>query len=490
MFGSSKLFCADTLRIYTYGDVYENFSKDIIHTQDGGYLIVGSTYANNDRKSDVYVLKLDSNFKEVWSYAYGKNNIEWGTGVVETLTRNFLICGYTNSFGNGGYDAYVLCLDSLGHFLWEKSYGGANWDFFNDIISLKDGNYMLAGETYSFSNGQSDIYYVKIDEAGDTLWTQHYGFAGKEIAHELIQAHDSSIYITGEIDLLNTDSINAFLLRLDNNEQFSWFNTYGGNRTDIAYDLIESDDSTGLFLAGATSSALPPFNTIGNDLNQYLFKTDLTGQLLWQYAYGTSFDVNILPNKEDIYMSLIQKPNSYVAFAGYTKTYGGGEKDLTITYTDKDGYFKGGPTRGALRDEWFEKAIYANNRYVFLGNTTSWGQGNTDILIFTQVNIDDTASKFSFHQDTVTLPVHELVSKTSEFLVYPIPTNKYLNIVNNTHQNKVEIAIYDIMGQLVYSNFIFNESNIISLDHFKSGLYVLKMITPESSFQKTFIIQK
>lgn len=480
---SSNLFATDTLRIRTFGDIHDNFAKDIIHTQDKGYIIVGSTYANENRKTDVYVVKLDSTFTRSWSFAHGKNNIDWATGVVEMPNKNLLICGYTNAFGYGGYDGYVLCLDSLGEFLWEKTYGGTDWDFLSDIIALKDGNYLLVGETYSFTNGSSDAYYLKITGTGDTLWTKHYGGAGKDIAHEVIQSHDSCLYICGQTDMLNTDSVNAFLLKLDKNEVFSWFKTYGGNREDIVYDLIETTDSN-LVMAGSTSSPQPPFNSILPDLNQYLLKVDSAGTVLWEYGYAYSSSE---PNKNDGYFSVTEKNNLFL-FAGFTETYGYGEKDLSTTITDQGGWYQGGSSGGFYLSENYEKAITVNDKFVLLGNTNSWGQGNTDILVATFFNTNDT-TVYEFVKDSAALPVKEVSTKIREVTIYPNPAGEFVFIESPLKYETAKVCIYDLFGNVVYHKET-QLNKLLDVGFLSSGIYMLTLETAYYTFNQKLIIQK
>ena len=166
----------DTIaHLYTFGGHNNDNAEEIEATSDGGYIVVGSTSSNSSGNTDVYLLKVDSLCNYQWSYALGGTNNDWGYSVKQTFDNGFIIAATSNSYGNGGYDAVLMKRDSLGNYVWQKTYGGQDWDFAYSVVQTYDSGYVFCGETYNNTNGYSDVYIEKTNPVGDTLWTQIIG---------------------------------------------------------------------------------------------------------------------------------------------------------------------------------------------------------------------------------------------------------------------------------------------------------------------------
>ena len=114
--------------IKSYGNNGYDVGKDVKQDLDTGYIATGSSSSFNSADADVYLLKVDSmgNFK--WSYNYGGTGSDWGEKVMLTPDSAYAIAGYTNSFGAGGFDFYLIKTDKFGNPEWERTYGGSDWD--------------------------------------------------------------------------------------------------------------------------------------------------------------------------------------------------------------------------------------------------------------------------------------------------------------------------------------------------------------------------
>ena len=101
----------------------------------------------------------------VWEKTFGGTSEDYGNSVQETSDGGYIIAGHTYSFGAGGGDVYLVKTDSSGNLVWEKTFGGANWDVGYSVQVTGDGDYIIAGRTYSFGAGGLDVYLVKVDGA-------------------------------------------------------------------------------------------------------------------------------------------------------------------------------------------------------------------------------------------------------------------------------------------------------------------------------------
>ena len=59
--------------------------------------------------------------------------------------------------------------------LWTKTFGGSNTDGAFSVQQTADGGYIIVGYTESIGAGGSDIWLIKTDASGNTLWTKHLG---------------------------------------------------------------------------------------------------------------------------------------------------------------------------------------------------------------------------------------------------------------------------------------------------------------------------
>jgi hypothetical protein len=134
----------------TYGGAEDNMANSLVATSDGGYAIACSSL----------LLKTDALGNMQWNKTYG------GASLVEALDGGYAIGGWTESFGAGWTDFWLVKTDSNGFMQWNKTYGGTLYDGAFSLVATSDGGYVLAGYTESFGAGGRDFWLVKTDEFG------------------------------------------------------------------------------------------------------------------------------------------------------------------------------------------------------------------------------------------------------------------------------------------------------------------------------------
>jgi hypothetical protein len=267
----------NTLWTKTYGYSGGDMGCSVIETTDGGYLVAGSRYTSGGW--DIYLIRTDANGDLVWDRTYGGSEWDGGSSVVETADGGFMVAGSTWSWGEGRSDVYLMRIDSNGDILWAKTYGGLDYDEAHSIVPTADGNYMVAGHTESYGAGESDVYVIAIDSTGDTLWTRTYGGLYDDVGYSACQAEEGGLLVAGWTDSYGAGWSDVLLLKIDAKGDLLWMETYGGPENDIGRSVDRATDDE-YFVAGYSYS----YGAGGADV--YVVKTNDAGDLLGARTYG------------------------------------------------------------------------------------------------------------------------------------------------------------------------------------------------------------
>lgn len=253
-----------------------DIGSDIIPTNDGGYLIAGRSTTAQDENA--YLIKIDANGNLIWDKVYGGSAGENAASIKATDDGGFIFVGSTSSYKTGGagdYDFYLVKIDAAGNVIWEKNYGGSDWDRGASVIVTNDG-YLLAGWTASpeFGAVARDIYLIKIDADGNKQWQKLYGWEHQDEAAEVIATRDSGYLVVGSSERyydapLETWRPDVYIIKTDAAGNEEWSQTFGGLHNDGASSVTQVSDG-GFIISGSTSS-------YGKDSDIYLLKLDESG---------------------------------------------------------------------------------------------------------------------------------------------------------------------------------------------------------------------
>ncbi len=147
--------------VKTFGGSYAEKGHSVIKTSNSGYIIAGYTYSFGLGESDVYLIKTDSNGNKEWSKTFGGSDDDVGYSVEQTADGGYIITGYTHATGSGDSDVYLIKTDSLGNREWSKTFGGSDYDIGYSVQQTSDGAFIITGYTESFGAGGSDVYLIK-----------------------------------------------------------------------------------------------------------------------------------------------------------------------------------------------------------------------------------------------------------------------------------------------------------------------------------------
>ena len=151
----------------TYGESQADQAYSIKQTNDGGYIVAGSILSFGAGQPDFWVLKLSSEGDIGWQKTYGGSEVETAYSIQQTIDGGYVVAGETRSFGTGNGDIWILKLTSDGNIEWQKTYGGSQDEKASSIQQTYDGGYIVAGFTDSYGAGEQDIFILKLFSNGD-----------------------------------------------------------------------------------------------------------------------------------------------------------------------------------------------------------------------------------------------------------------------------------------------------------------------------------
>lgn len=300
----------DSLWSRMYGRMQdEDYCNAIWHTDDGGYMLAGRTWAYDEEVTDLLLVKTASNGDSLWSRTYGRDEQEFCTSALRTTDNGVLLAGQTLSYGAGFWDYYVVRTNANGDTIWTRSYGGTGADFCTDAIETSDGGFILAGRTESFGVDGYDYWVVRLNTDGDSLWTRTYGGAGDQECESICQTSDGGFALLGATSFAETDTSDFWLIRTDPQGDTLWTRSFGSS-SGLWGTVIRQTADGGLILAGIIYS----YSAHRKDV--LIIKTDTNGDSLWSRTYGGWYDEHC----NDIQ----QTPDGGYLFAGWTYSYGNG----------------------------------------------------------------------------------------------------------------------------------------------------------------------
>jgi hypothetical protein len=246
----------DSLWVRTFDVGAQAEARGLADVEGGGFLLAGSTWESDPVTSDVLLLRTDPDGEVIWTRSYGGSGDEECLSLIPSGDGGCLLAGWTESFGGGMRDAYLLRIDSDGDTLWTATWGGEESDIAYDVKRTNDGGFIVTGSTYSFGEGIQNAFLWRLDGRGETLWRRTYGSWAYEAGYAVIQTHDGGFAATGSSFDPFEDTENAYLLRTDAMGDSLWAGIYGSGISDqVGNDLIELDDGS-FVLAGQSADVL------------------------------------------------------------------------------------------------------------------------------------------------------------------------------------------------------------------------------------------
>ena len=304
----------------TYGGSKDDRGQSIIQTRDGGYAIVGYAMSsdgdgsNNEGFHDNWILKLNSEGTIEWERSFGFSGHDHSYDLVQTEDDGFFFVGFLDVVSSGGEGSsakgnsitrhgvgefWGTRLDAAGNLVWRRYFGGSNNDRAHSVVQANDGGFILAGfsesgdSDISLAKGSYDYWVVKVDAKGELVWEKSFGGTGIEVSYDIAKTDDGAYVITGhtfsnDADIsVNHGESDVWLIKIDDDGELIWEQTYGGSGFDTAQSVSLTADGGFLISGNSKSTDLNAAKNAGeNDI--WVLKTDKNGSMEWQANIGGS----------------------------------------------------------------------------------------------------------------------------------------------------------------------------------------------------------
>lgn len=217
-------------------------------------------------------IKLDAEGNKEWSYYYGGTNNDRSFGVLQTEDDGFIMVGHSESddyditHPQGSYDVWVVRLDKVGKMLWQKNFGGSGIEIGYSITPTEDGNFIVVGDTRSSDKdistplGNADFWAIKFDPNGNMIWEKTYGGSNFESARTIKPMPGGNFLIAGSSrssdgDLTENKGKNdCWVIIIDSDGNLKWQRSIGGSEIDMINDAVVLEDSSIVLVGNSQSS--------------------------------------------------------------------------------------------------------------------------------------------------------------------------------------------------------------------------------------------
>jgi hypothetical protein len=199
----------------TYGTFDTQSGMDVNRTEDGGTIAARWSHADPVAGVGFILFRLDSDGQLLWSRSYGASGLPTTVRSVSPAAGGGFAAAGSGGFSlDRGADLWVMRLDGDGGILWQKVLGGTEDDSATSIRETPDGGFVVSGLTWSFGAGLSDLWVIRLDGSGNTVWQRSYGGEGEEGDSRIMPAADGGFVVASSTMSFGAGDWDAWVLKL------------------------------------------------------------------------------------------------------------------------------------------------------------------------------------------------------------------------------------------------------------------------------------
>ncbi|MEI7801786.1 MAG: T9SS type A sorting domain-containing protein [Bacteroidota bacterium] len=473
----------DTLWTKLYGSQPHDKGFYVHQTADSGY-VIGGVCEGVAGFNDLFLTKINSVGDTLWTKVHAYNYYSDANDFQQTNDGGCIVTGDW-ALGSGNYNVYLFKADSNGNKLWAKNYGGSSNDEGYNVRQTSDSGYIIIGRTASFGAGSEDVYLIKTNSVGDTLWTKTYGGTGSDEGFSIVQTNDGGYLFTGRTATFGAGG-DVYLVKTDANGIVTWSKNFGGQYGDCGNSIQKTNDG-GYVIGG--------YYNLGSATSAYLIKLDSTGSSncgeVGNATITTTPPTQVADAITTLHTNLLSRNNTTtvigsgvdtsticfacnltVSFSGLPDTICFNASPITLNGNPAGGVFTGFGITGTT----FNPAVSS------LGD---------QIIVYTY-----SLSSACFGSDTSSIFVRNCVNSTnnlndeSALVIYPNPVDKYLVIKNSFPGNEtVTVKFFDVAGREIFSSQIKTSNQKLETRNLENGIYFCQIKSNDKIFNQKFIVQ-
>lgn len=452
---------------HTFGGWGADKAFDILQTSDGGALVVGSTGSFGQGSGDAYALRLDGDGQLLWSTTLGGLGVEEAKGVVPAADGGFVLLGSTTSSGNGDYEIHMNKLADDGALIWQRVIGTSGWDLGMGIAAVPDG-YVIVAQSFGVANLDGDVWLIRTDLQGDTLWSRAFGYLGVDEVHAVLPLDNGGFVFCGS----NSQS-DAWVVGTDDMGFEDWEISFGGDSADILYGMARASDGD-ILLTGETNSYAPHSQIL-------LGRCDQQGALDWSIPIGNGGGFGAY--------DITERADGNLAAVGYTEAFGQGGMDWYLLVTDPSGNFDFGRTYGQL-DQDVGRALcrHQDGGFLLAGSTRSYGPGIEAVMVLrTDAEGVSSGTVVEMFDDLSSV---ELRTGSADAGLFPNPAAPS-DVVSFTGLDLSEhwsLSLFHASGRLVVNDVPLRKDKI-TLPELAPGIYTASVRSSTYEFRSRLCVQ-
>ena len=472
------LSAQDQVWSVNYGGEYNEDAYAGAVADDGGYAVLGNVYLNGNGGYDFYLLKLNTVGDTAWTRNYGGDSTEYGYDIKRLPDGGYIMVGSTRSSGNGRKDLYAVRTDSLGDTIWTRTVGGTGDDNARGVALASDGGFALCGTTDSYGAGYTDMYIVKLDASGSVSWTKTFGGSAGDVGAGIIRTSDNGYLAIGSTGSFGTGYSSIYVVRMNSAGDSLWAQTYGGTRADFGHGLTTAVDG-GYILAGRTASYGAGF------YDAYIVKIDTDGNFVWDNTFGSASD--------DYAYSVTNAMDGTYMLSGFTEVSPSRKYDAYVVKVDPGGNRIWERTYGGSQADYGNTIFQEQGGdYLLIGHTYSFTYGGSDIYI-TKLHGEST--------DAEDNKPDNLPDDFALYQNYPNPFNMSTRIeFQLPARSDARLEIFNLLGQKIktwqFESYPAGNHTVSWDGHDEqgreaaTGMYLYRISTPEYRESRKMILLK
>ena len=458
----------------------------IIQSSDNGYVLAGWTNSFGNGNEDVYIVKLKSDGSLEWQRVIGTSDKDNGIYVIQSQDGGYIIVGYSRVSSPSLRDnAYIIKLDNSGNLVWSKTFVLNDHTYFNSLVELSNGDLVITGN--DFSTGGS-MYFVKLDQNGNVKWTKSISNPNRTDGYSIIKSTDGKIVLYGHI-ISSPGKI--YIVKADTNGSIIWQKTIQDNNYVLIFagEISQTYDN-GFILTGYAYS--------NNKYDAFVVKLKSDGSIDWGNVYKTTnnlYGFSIIQSPDTGYLlagqasgsALLMKLNKLGSLE-WARTYMG-SSFTSVKKTNDGGYITAG--------------IISNDFYIVkLDNNFNTCPGCTYTDITNQIQVIPFGSLSNGSGTLVS--VNPAIQSRGNMLIGTGNLNPYCSVEMNEFsnmeiricnnkiymknlENGAYISIYDIQGRVLIRKRIVESDFEINLSELKKGIYMLEVKAKSERLIRGFI---